>query len=192
MHPTEVRRHIRALLEPTIRRLGFDLVAVDWLTAGGAILRLYIDHPRGVGADECARVSREVDPILDQDDFSSGRYRLEVSSPGIERPLERLDDFRRFAGYQVRVRLVEGFDRRRYSGKLIGVDGEDLVLFVDGAEHRVPFAGLERANLVLTLEEFLAIGRRGAEGSNSSSTDSNVSTEGTGVPGTAEEGSDAQ
>jgi ribosome maturation factor RimP len=188
MHPTEVRRHIRQLLEPTIQRLGFDLVAVDWLTAGGAILRLYIDGPRGVGADECARVSREVDPVLDQDDFGSGRYRLEVSSPGIDRPIERLEDFRRFVDCQVRIRLVEGFDRRRYTGKLVGVDGEDLIVFVDAAEHRLPFAGLERANLVLTLDEYLALGRR-----STSSTDSNDSTDDPGLaPGSAEEGSDAQ
>ncbi len=119
----QLRSTVRALVEPTVRRLGFDLVAVEWMTAtGGATLRLSIDGRRGVNVDDCATVSHHVSALMDQADPVEGAYRLEVSSPGMERPVERAVDFERFRGFRAKVRLYPGHPRRRFSGELGGVD----------------------------------------------------------------------
>lgn len=149
---------LRALLEPTLERLGFDLVAVE--LAGGRrrrTLRLTIDKPGGVGADDCARVSHRVSPVLDAEDPISGAYDLEVSSPGIDRPLQRRTDFARFRGYRARIRLEEGLPRRRYTGALAGFDGDDLQVDIDGEIHRIPFASIAAAHLELDLEAFASL-----------------------------------
>ena len=91
MHPLTFRQRLRDLVEPTVVQLGFDLVAVEILGgAGGRTVRLSIDGPEGVGADDCARVSRHLAPVLDEADPIDGSYRLEVSSPGMDRPVQRL------------------------------------------------------------------------------------------------------
>lgn len=142
---------VRHLIEPAVERLGFDLVAVEW---SGRILRVSIDAPGGVDADDCARVSEQVSPMLDAEDPIASRYTLEVSSPGIDRPVQRRVDFERFKGYRCKLQLAEGPPRRRYTGTLGPVDGDELVILVDGAEHRVPLDLVERAHLSLTLEEY--------------------------------------
>lgn len=155
MHPSALRQKIRDLVEPGVQRLGFDLVAVELV--GGArrpVLRLSIDRPGGVGADDCARVSVRISPLFDEADPIEGAYDLEVSSPGIERPVQRLADFRRFAGYRVRIRMEEGLPRRRYTGTILAVDEDDVLLEVDGQEHRLPFGGIDAAHLVLDLDAY--------------------------------------
>ena len=93
MDPFSLQIEIRALVETTVSRLGFDLVAVEWGTGRqGAMLRLSIDAPGGVSAEDCARVSEQVSPLLDASDPISSSYTLEVSSPGIERPVQRRQD----------------------------------------------------------------------------------------------------
>jgi ribosome maturation factor RimP len=152
MHPRDFAKTVRELVEPTIQRLGFDLVAVELL--GGvrrAVLRLSV---QGVGADDCATISHRISPLLDEADVIKGSYDLEVSSPGIDRPVQRHSDFRRFVGYRVRLRLEEGLPRRRYAGTLVRVDGDDIVVEVDGEHHVVSFESIERAQLVLDLEEY--------------------------------------
>jgi ribosome maturation factor RimP len=150
-----LRDRIRALTEPTIERLGFDLVAVEWLQdARGPILRLSIDKPGGIAASDCARVSHHVSQVLDEADPIDASYHLEVSSPGIDRPLQRRVDFQRFVGYRAKVRLVEGHARRRFSGRLLGVDGDSVKIEVDGKEYTFPVDAVEKANLVLDLDEY--------------------------------------
>lgn len=151
MDPFELRRRIRDLVEPTVQRLGFDLVAVEW---AGGVLRLSLDGPEGIGADQCVAVSRRLSLLLDEADPIQGSYTLEVSSPGMERPVERLEDFRRFAGYRVKVRLLPGHPRRRYTGTIKGAEGEEVVLEVDGEEHRVDHESIERAHLDLDLDAY--------------------------------------
>ncbi len=158
MHPSDIRWTIRELVEPTIQRMGFDLVAVEW--GGGRrrpTLRLSVDAPGGIGADDCAAVSRRVSLLLDEADPISAAYVLEVSSPGMERPMQRLSDFRRFVGYTVRLRLVEGLPRRRFTGELKAVHGEVLSIEVDGEVHEIDFEDVEHGQLVLTLEEYDAL-----------------------------------
>ena len=159
MHPLAFRQRLRDLVEPTVNRLGFDVVAVELLGSGtGRIVRLSIDKPGGVGADDCAEVTIHLGPVLDEADPIQGSYTLEVSSPGISRPVQRRDDFARFAGYRAKIRLFEGPPRRRYTGTLAGVDEDDVRIVCDGEEHRLPLDQIERARLVLDLDEYQRLG----------------------------------
>lgn len=155
MHPTALRASIRALVEPTLVRLGLDLVAVELI--GGRsrpILRLSIDKAGGVGADDCALASVRLGPVFDAADPLSTPYELEVSSPGIDRPVQRFEDFQRFVGFRARVRMEEGLSRRRFTGRILRVDGDDVILEVDGAEHALSFPSIDSAHLVLDLDEY--------------------------------------
>ena len=158
MHPTERRQAIRELIEPTIHRLGFDLVCVEWSTGRRRpVLRLSIDKPGGVGADDCAAVSHRVSPVLDAEDPIESGYDLEVSSPGIDRPVQRLDDFRRFVGYTVRLRMEEGLPRRRYTGEIVAVIDGVVHLKVDGEVHELMFDSIDAANLVLDIDTYMKL-----------------------------------
>jgi ribosome maturation factor RimP len=162
----QATRHLRTLVESAVERLGYDLVAVEWVSDGrGLILRLSIDAPGGIGADDCAHVSHHVSQLLDEHDPIEGSYTLEVSSPGIDRPLQRTSDFVRFVGYRAKVRLVEGHPRRRFTGVLRGVEGDTVRILVDGQEYTFPVDAVEKAHLVLDLDEY----QRLAEGSAPSS-----------------------
>ena len=156
MIPSDIRKRVRDLVEPSIRRLGFDLVAVEWVgDTRGPILRLSIDNPgTGVRARDCAEVTHYVSPLLDEADPIASAYTLEVSSPGIDRPVERLADFARFEGKRARIRLEEGHPRRRYSGVLRGSDDDEVLVEVDGTVHRLRHDTIDRAHLVLDLKEY--------------------------------------
>jgi ribosome maturation factor RimP len=155
MLPSDIRQRVRELIEPSVERLGFDLVAVEWLgDTRGPILRVSIDNPHGIAAKDCAEVSRYISPVLDEADPIEAAYTLEVSSPGIERPVQRLADYERFRGMRARIKLEEGHPRRRYTGVLQGCDGDEVLVEVDGAVHRVRFDTIDRANLILELDEY--------------------------------------
>lgn len=139
------------LIGPTVEGLGYELVGVEFSTGAGALLRIYIDRPEGIQVEDCERVSHQVSGVLDVEDAVAGRYTLEVSSPGMDRPLFTLAHFQRFVGERVKLRLdrplLDG--RRRISGRLQGIEeGATLVvLSEDGEELMVPFADVERARL---------------------------------------------
>lgn len=119
-----------------------------------------MDRKEGVDADDCGLLSERFSTLLDEADPISSRYTLEVSSPGIDRPLQREQDFVRFSGYRCKVRLEDGHPRRRFSGVLKGLDASDstwIQIEVDGVVHRVPLDAIERAHLVLSLDEFLKL-----------------------------------
>ncbi len=141
---------LRTLLEPGVRALGFELVDSELAGRGrNAVLRVYIDGPHGVTVDDCAEVSRQLSAILDVEDPFPERYVLEVSSPGLDRPLVRREDFERFVGESVKIRLrlpIEG--RRNFSGRLLGVESDHVVLEVDGKTVNLDFGGIEKARLV--------------------------------------------
>jgi len=166
--PAETRRalraNVRAIAESTVQRLGCDLVAVH-ITGDrtGPVLRLFIDKPGGVDMAVCAQVSRALSPEFDVEDPLPGRYRLEVSSPGIDRPVERPVDYQRFVGFQIKVRMLPDTGRKRYVGELRGLDGDHVLVLEhpDKPAHRVPYEHIDRAQLVLTTEEFLRLGKEG-------------------------------
>lgn len=138
---------VRAVVEP----MGYECVGVEHDTGrqGGAVLRVYIDHVDGIGLDDCEAVSHQLSGALDVADPIAGHYDLEVSSPGLDRPLFALEHFRRFSGARVRIRLAEKLDgRRRFDGRIAGVDGETVLLDSDGERVALPFARIESARLV--------------------------------------------
>ena len=163
----EKSREIAALLAPTVDALGLELLGVEYLPApGGAVLRLYIDipledaaaeaagegdePPRTVGIEDCEAVSREVSAQLDVADPISGNYTLEVSSPGLERPLFTPAHFARYIGQVAKVGLKLPQDgRRRMQGEILRADEAAVVLKVDGAgEFAIPPDNIEKARLV--------------------------------------------
>lgn len=147
---------IAALLAPTVRALGLDLLGAEYLPSpGGSVLRLYIDVPeheaaeRNVGIEDCERASREVSAQLDVADPISGNYTLEVSSPGLERPLFDAAQFARFAGETAKVALKLPQDgRRRLQGRILRVEGNDVAFEVDGNELVVAVDNIDKAKLV--------------------------------------------
>lgn len=154
MESSALQHRVRSLIEPSLERLGYELVAVEWVAGRRGTLRLSIDKVGGVGADDCARVSFRVSPLLDEADPIASAYDLEVSSPGIDRPVQRLVDFERFVGFRIRVRAEEGLPRRRWTGTLKGVQGSTVVVEVDGTDHLIEFSTIEAAHLVLDLEAY--------------------------------------
>ena len=125
------------MLTPAARAVGCALVGLELQRRGrAALLRLYIDKPEGVNIDDCERVSRQISGVLDVEDPITGNYTLEVSSPGLDRPLFEPGDYARFAGQRVQIQLHEAFEgRRRLRGVLIGL--EDGRVIVDDAPERV-------------------------------------------------------
>lgn len=156
---------IRAMAEPVVERLGLDLVAVELTDEQGQeIMRIFIDKPGGVSVGECSKVSHALSPTLDVDDpLPDVPYRLEVSSPGIDRPVQRRADFLRFKGYRARVRLDNTSGRRRFSGLLLGLDGDDLLLQVEGSPEpqRHPLDRVDRVRLILDPDEYARFGKEG-------------------------------
>jgi ribosome maturation factor RimP len=152
----DVAHKIYALVEPAVEAAGYELVEVQWKhEQGGWVARLLIDNAASaIGLDDCERVSREVSALLDVHDVVAHAYSLEVSSPGLDRPLIKPAHFRRFLGKRAKVRLKAGVSgRRNFTGTLVDADEGRVVLAVDGAEHALPLSDLERAHLVFELEK---------------------------------------
>ena len=142
---------LKELLDPTVRGLGLELLGVEFSpAAGNALLRLYIDAPeRLVSIEDCEAVSREVSANLDVNDPIASQYTLEVSSPGIDRPLFTLAQFARQIGEQVKISLSLPQDgRRRLQGKVLFVGESGIVLDVDGREFTVAIGNVDKARLV--------------------------------------------
>ncbi len=130
---------------------GMELVEVQFRRERhGWVLRLYIDKPGGVTVDDCAAVSREMSSYLEVEDLISHRYHLEVSSPGLERPLRKEADFVRFTGRKARIRLREPVDGQRvFVGILEGVEDTAVVLAVEGKRRCFALSAIDRARLTL-------------------------------------------
>lgn len=156
-----VTTELENIIEPTLVSMGFELVGIEYLPQGRAgLLRVYIDKPDSSGAegaqgrrdgvtvDDCSRASYQISGLLDVADPIAGRYVLEVSSPGLDRPLFRRGDFERFIGRAVKVRMALPVDgRRKFDGELLAVDGDDLVIGVAGVEHRLALSEVRQARL---------------------------------------------
>ncbi len=139
---------LRTLVEPAVGRLGFELVDIEFIS-GQKTLRVYIDGPNGIHVDDCARVSRQISALFDVEDPIPGQYTLEVSSPGLDRPLARREDFTRFTGFQVKIKTLTPIDgRRNFQGRLGGLSGECIVLETEETRYDLALANIEKARLV--------------------------------------------
>jgi ribosome maturation factor RimP len=136
------------LLEPAVAAMGFELADIDAHFGRRGLLRLYIDRQGGVTLDDCQRVSEQVGALLDVEDPLPGHYVLEVSSPGFDRRLRTLAHFERFSGEQAKIELRDAIDgRRRFTGRLAGVEGSTVLLEVEGELTRLPFGDIAEARL---------------------------------------------
>lgn len=148
------------MLAPVIENMGFDVVRIMTIGVKNPTLQIMIERKdrQNLVVDDCAAVSRAVSQVLDEKDPIDGEYSLEVSSPGVDRPLTKPEHFERFAGYEARIETstaIEG--RKRFRGKVADVDKNDVVEFVmdDGNVYKIPFEVISKAKLVLT-DELLA------------------------------------
>lgn len=141
---------VEEIVRPVVEGMGYEFVGLEYFPQGRrSMLRLYIDAADGVTIDDCEQVSYQVSGVLDVEDPIKSAYVLEVSSPGDDRPLFRPEQYVRFTGRRVTVRLAapqEG--RRKYTGVLQGVSGENVLLDEDGVQVSVPFGQIEKARLV--------------------------------------------
>ncbi|MDY1323797.1 ribosome maturation factor RimP [Pseudomonas aeruginosa] len=141
---------LQALLAPVVEALGYECWGVEFISQGRhSVLRVYIDRPEGILIDDCEAVSRQVSGILDVEDPISGEYTLEVSSPGMDRPLFTLEQFAKHAGEQVKIRLRSPYEgRRNYQGILRGVEEQDVLVLVDDHEYLLPIDSIDKANII--------------------------------------------
>ncbi|MGZ3427879.1 MAG: ribosome maturation factor RimP [Polyangia bacterium] len=154
MKPVDITK-LQSLAEPVVTGQGYELVDLEFKTEPGVgwVLRVFIDRPGsegGVGLDDCAQVSRELSAVLDVGDVIPHHYSLEVSSPGLNRPLKKEADFQRFVGKKAKIRTRHpvGESRRNFSGTLVAVASGKVKIDVGDQVCEVPVEDVEKANLV--------------------------------------------
>lgn len=151
MDTVNIEDGLKALTE----RMGYEFVSVETVREGGKdVLRLYADRAGGFSLDDCERLAKEVDAKLDETDGRSGAYLLEISSPGLERPLFKIDDYRRFAGREANVRfagVIQG--KRRFRGTIDTVSDETVSFRGEDGTLEVPFSCIMSARLVYVEEK---------------------------------------
>ena len=142
---------LKQLLQPVVEALGCELWGLE-LQAGGKtnLLRIFIDRAEeGVGIEDCERVSRQSSAVLDVEDVINGEYILEVSSPGMDRPLYELSQYEQYIGEDISLRLRFPYEgRRNFKGRLTGVDGDEIIVEATDHEFLFPVEGIEKANVV--------------------------------------------
>lgn len=138
------------LIEPLCIAEGFELVHVEYQReTGGRILRIYIDKPGGVTLDDCVDISRQAGDILDVSFENDWSYNLEVSSPGFDRPLVKLQDFERFKGFQTKIRTNQPLNgQRNFKGILLGISDNDVNVSIDNRTVHIPFNSITKARLI--------------------------------------------
>ncbi|WP_290648108.1 ribosome maturation factor RimP [Aquisalimonas sp.] len=141
---------LTALIEPAVTAMGYELVGLEYRPSRrNGLLRVYIDAPAGITLADCEAVSHQVSGVLDVEDPIQGSYRLEISSPGVDRPLFNALDFERFAGAEARVRLHGLWEgRRKLCGILHGVQDGCVMIEEHGTHYAVPLERIDKANLV--------------------------------------------
>ena len=141
---------LEALFAPIVEGLGYSLWGVELRNSQKhAHVKIYIDHEDGITVDDCSQVSHQVSGILDVEDPISVAYTLEVSSPGVERPLMKLEHYKRYIGKDIKVRLSWAInERKNYLGTLMEVGENEIVMEVDKQQFKFPFNAVKRANLI--------------------------------------------
>ena len=162
----ETETRIGDILSPTLNLMGYDLVRVQISGSQQKTMQIMAERKDGVGmtVDDCADISREVSAILDVEDPLRDAYDLEVSSPGIDRPLVRPVDFDRYAGFDAKIEMVAGIDgRKKFKGQLLGIEQDLVKIRLDEETFKLPVSDIRRAKLLLT-EELLEAASQTAKG----------------------------
>lgn len=163
----DFQERLAGIVTPTLEAMGYELVRVQMSGKLRPTLQIMAERKDGVAmtVDDCADISHALSAVLDVEDPIQGAYSLEISSPGIDRPLTRPQDFARFAGFDAKVEMTHPVDnRKRFKGRLLGIDEAGLVRLAadDGGEFALPFADISKAKLVLT-DELIAASTSGQD-----------------------------
>lgn len=146
----QVATSLRDLLASAVHGMDYEFVGCELLRQGRrSLLRVYIDRPAGITVEDCSKVSRQISALLDVEDPIQGHYTLEVSSPGLDRPLFEIEHFVKYVGRKVKLRLLVPIENQRNMvGVLTGVEGMNIHLSLDGRMIEVPFSTIEKAKLI--------------------------------------------
>ncbi|MBA3662425.1 MAG: ribosome maturation factor RimP [Gammaproteobacteria bacterium] len=148
----KINHELQTKLSTLLTAMGYDLLGVELIPQrGSTVFRLYIDSPGGVTVDDCSKVSHQVSAMLDAEDPINGRYNLEVSSPGLDRPLFELDQFLKFIGSRIKIKLSRSIgNRRQFKGILQRIENDTIYLLVEGEEEpvQIPFTEIDKANVI--------------------------------------------
>lgn len=150
------KHYLQDMIEPVVEKLGYELVRVMTIGQANPTLQIMIDvadNSREITVDDCAAVSRVISDLLDEKDPIKDKYTLEVSSPGLDRPLTKLKHFERYVGYVVKIETENRVaERKRFKGKITEVNGQNVTVDMDGSLYTIPFAEINKAKLVITDE----------------------------------------
>jgi ribosome maturation factor RimP len=149
----EVEITLKEKISNLINKMGYEFVGCEWTSQDGQkVLRVYIDKQRGITLDDCSSVSHQLSALLDVEESIQGRYLLEISSPGIDRPLFELAQYQNQIGQRVKLRLRTPVkNRRNWTGQLLRIEKEEIYLLVDKEEIGVPFCYIEKANVIANM-----------------------------------------
>jgi len=138
------------LFEPVVNGMGYDLIEIEHFpNPKHGVLRLYIDKEDGVTVDDCSSVSHQISALIDVEEPVSGHFNLEISSPGLDRPLRRLQDFQRFTGSLVKLKTAMPLEgQRNFKGRLLEADEDKIVIETDDEEISLPISAVEKARIV--------------------------------------------
>lgn len=150
---TTIAKTLSERLAPLVKTMGYELLGCEYQAQGRySVLRVYIDNEAGVTVTDCSRVSDQLSAILDVEDPIRGHYSLEVSSPGVDRPLFEIAHYQKQIGKRLKVRTYTPIqNQRNFVGVLLRVEGSDIYLQVDKEERKLPFSDIEKANIVGTV-----------------------------------------
>jgi ribosome maturation factor RimP len=149
MAKTNIVEKVEEIITPCVQESGLELVDVEFVKEGGSwYLRIFIDKPGGIDLEDCGQLSQKIDRLLDEKDLIPQSYHLEVSSPGIERPLKKISDYNRFAGELALITTFVPFDgKKKITGRITAARGDDIVIDSDGKELSIPFRQVASARL---------------------------------------------
>lgn len=141
---------LNKMFSPVVEGLGYEFVGLEYRSGSSpALLRIYIDHEDGINVDDCAATSRQISAVLDVEDPISGEYTLEVSSPGLDRPLFIAEHYQQFVGEKIKCKLRMPFNgRRNFTGKLLEANDTSITLSIDNETIELFIDDIEKANLV--------------------------------------------
>lgn len=144
-----LEQKLTALISAPVEALGYELVGIEFIRSHTSILRVYIDSENGINVDDCADVSHQISAVMDVEDPITTAYNLEVSSPGLDRPLFTVEHYAKFIGEDVKIALRMAVkNRRNWQGKIKSVEGEMITLTVDGGDEMFALSNIQRANLI--------------------------------------------